>query len=89
MRVTSKVILALTILGTLAGWMMTVRTWPELATPQALGGLIMLMVANLGGALGVHTAPTNSAESVITTALDGTTVETKKVTTSDGKGDGV
>lgn len=55
MKVSSRLVLALSVLGVLGGWFIGFQHWVDMSAPQAIGGLFISITSVLGAALGVHT----------------------------------
>jgi hypothetical protein len=57
MKGSSIVVFAVTILGTMGGWLATAQSWQTISTPQAVGGLMLLLASTIGAAFGVQREP--------------------------------
>jgi hypothetical protein len=53
MKPQSMIILVLSILFSIGGWMVTLQTWSDALQPQNLGGLLMILASLFASALGV------------------------------------
>ncbi len=60
MKPSSVIVLAVTVFGSLAGWLIAAPTWHALAQPQAIGGLFAILASTLGAAFGVNTKGSQS-----------------------------
>jgi hypothetical protein len=53
MKPKSIIILVLSVLFAIGGWMIILPTWPAALLPQNMGGLLMILVSIAASALGV------------------------------------
>lgn len=56
MKASSIVVLAITLLGTIGGWLAasSAQSWSAVTSPQAVGGLLLLVGSTFGAAFGVQ-----------------------------------
>lgn len=78
MKVSSKIILVITVLGALGGWFIGFKAYADMMSPQAIGGLFMIMSSTIGAALGVDTVKPGT---ITTSTSTSTTVPPSTPTT--------